>query len=187
MGLAVANRLRKQGFKVLLTRSSDKTVSIEQRIQSIVRKQPVDLFLSLHANSTGNKNVSGIETFCLHPSLFYQGTKNDKIVSILHKNRNYLYKLGITFADCLQKNIVQFAKKMNPSIVDRGVKYSVTRMLLGVNMPGALLEVGFISNKNEAKLLAKSDYQAFLVKGICKGVCSYFKELKKKYNIFLII
>ena len=54
-------------------------------------------------------------------------------------------------------------------------------MLVGASMPNILVEVGFISNKSEAKLLNKSGYRKQMAKGIYDGISQYIKYYEQKY------
>jgi N-acetylmuramoyl-L-alanine amidase len=59
-------------------------------------------------------------------------------------------------------------------VVDRKVKFSVTQLLLGAQMPSVLVEVGFLSNPKEAQLLKSAQYQNVLAQGIVDGIMSAF-------------
>jgi len=76
-----------------------------------------------------------------------------------------------------KKTLYAMCKKQNLSVVDRSVKYAVAQMLLGIDIPGALIEVGFLTNKKEARLLGNSNYQKILARGIVRGIVLYFKTM----------
>ncbi|MGE0206925.1 MAG: N-acetylmuramoyl-L-alanine amidase, partial [Candidatus Babeliales bacterium] len=63
-------------------------------------------------------------------------------------------------------------------VVNRKVKQSIAQVLLGADMPSALIEMGFLSNPLETQLLAKADYQYLLAQGICNGIDSYCKTVR---------
>lgn len=63
-------------------------------------------------------------------------------------------------------------------MVDRNVKFGVSQVLLGAQMPSALIELGFLSNSKEATLLSDKRYQSELVHGIYNGIVSYFDAVK---------
>lgn len=58
------------------------------------------------------------------------------------------------------------------------MKSAVTQVLLGVTIPAALIEVGFLTNKYEAALLNTEEYRFLLADGIVSAVCSYLKSIK---------
>jgi N-acetylmuramoyl-L-alanine amidase len=181
IGLKLARFLRSQGFCVVMTRISDCTLPIEQRIQVLNKKKHADLFISIHANSSGDNNVSGIETFCLSPSLFRSrvGCLNKKYQQIIKDRRACQYKSGHLLADLVHNSLIQSVQRVNPMVIDRKVKYAIPRMLLGANVPGILVEVGFISHKQEAKLLLQNNYRQLLAQGMCRGIAAYFKRFEK--------
>jgi len=160
-----------------MTRTADITVPLEARIKGIRRVANADLFISIHANSASNKNASGIETFCLKPSLFCaSGFTDARYRCVANKYRLSQYEKSKLLADLLQKNTIAHAKKMNHSVADRGTKYAVARMLLGADLPGALIEVGFLTHNKEGALLQNTNYQAALAQGIGNSVVDYFKK-----------
>ena len=171
----MARLLRARGFRVFLTRTRDATVSIEKRIAKVNRCCSADLLVSVHANSAPN-SACGVETFCSKPSLFFRevsmlNAKHQKIVSQYNLN---LYKKGASLAQLLQEHVLSSVHNMNSRVVDRGVKHAVPRLLLGTEIPGALIEVGFLSNRTEAVLLKDPNYQFAIAKGVCGAIAAYF-------------
>ena len=179
IGLEVAALLRAGGFQVLLTRDVDKTVSLEQRVNMANAYRCADVLVSIHANSAQVNTASGIETFCLRPSLFNHRVSMCPVQhrSIITDKLTAQYAYGKRLAESLQKNIVRVVQKKNISVVDRSVKYAVAQMLLGIDIPGALIEVGFLTNKKEARLLGNIHYQKILARGIVRGIVLYFKRM----------
>ena len=72
-------------------------------------------------------------------------------------------------------------KKELPKTRIRGIKQAGFYVLVGASMPNILVEVGFISNKSEAKLLNKSSYRKQMAKGIYDGISQYIKYYEQKY------
>jgi N-acetylmuramoyl-L-alanine amidase len=72
----------------------------------------------------------------------------------------------------VKKEVVRTHK----AFVDRSVKPTVSQLLLGTNKPAALIELGFVSNTDEARLLVDTAYQRSLAQGICTGIMSYFEQ-----------
>lgn len=172
IGKQVALLLKKKGYDVNLTRNTDITVPLDMRT-SRSNKMNADLFLSIHSNGSSTTGAQGIETFwgsvsrlakkkTLHNHMFDKLQQRDKASEFL--------------AQQLHKNIVASASEFYQPI-DRKVKESVFQVLIGTEMPAALIEVGFISNQKEAVFLSDPVYQKALAHGICKGVEEYFKGL----------
>jgi len=178
IGQKLATLLKKNGFSVIMTRSCDTSVPLEKRIEAINQKIKADLLISIHANSAASCRASGIETFCLRPSLFTtaQRVHDSKCRIVINKCREIQYKKSEHLAKLIQNITVAAAKKVNPAVISRGVKFAVARMLLGIDFPGALIEVGFVTHEQEASLLKTDAYQSVIARGICTGILSYFKN-----------
>lgn len=140
--LAVGELLKKQGFEVVYTRTSDVFVNLNERCR-IANAKDADLFISVHVNSATNTDAKGTETLCY--------SKNG-------------------FADVIQKSLVS-ALKTN----DRGVKERKDLAVLnGTKMTAVLLELGFLSNADEAKMFKKESFYSTVANAVVKSVCSYF-------------
>lgn len=177
VGMQVADLLKKKGFNVQLTRSGDYSVALDERTTLANKINDAQLLVSIHANFSPNEAASGIETFCLTSNLFKSCYQND--ISFKKLAREYMHDLNkksILLAHAVQQNTVQTIKKKH-NVLDRSVKYSVSQMLVGPNIPSALIEIGFVSNKQEASLLNDTDYQLLIAQGISKGILSYVAAL----------
>lgn len=177
VGLEVAQLLNQKGYKAGVTRDTDIDVSLDQRTK--LANNNADLFLSIHANSSSNKNTKGIETYCLDYELFTPGfstlnSKNKSYVAYLEKDRCQRSNI---LAHCVHKNTIETVVKSNNNI-DRKVRPAVSQVLLGTDMPAVLIEIGFLSNEIEATLLSDKRYQHLLAQGICNGIISYFNAVK---------
>ena len=175
IGKQVAHLLRSNGCSVMLTRESDATVAVDQRTY-LANRHNADLFISIHANSMSNKNASGIETYWAGKHLFKKqhGNLDSDTTSLVATFCQFKDKASRELAQHLQTNSVLSAQSMH-NAADRKVRESVVQVLLGTDMPAALIEVGFLSNEIEASLLAQPAYQKLLANGITKGITSYLK------------
>ena len=79
-----------------------------------------------------------------------------------------------SLAQCIHEHTLQEAKKMH-AVVDRKVKQSVAQVLLGPEMPAVIIEMGYLSNPYETKLLATQHYQHAIAQGIAEGIISFLK------------
>ncbi|WP_243727793.1 N-acetylmuramoyl-L-alanine amidase family protein [Halanaerobium saccharolyticum] len=144
----IARLLADKKHKVLLTRSSDKFLSLQQRVKFANNKN-ADLFVSIHANSFNNSQTGGVETY-------YNQSSN---------NQNRL--LAEKIHDKLGRNL---------GIFDRGIKESNFYVIKYTNMPSALIEVAFLSNPLEEKLLKSQDFQHKAAALIVDGILDYLEE-----------
>ena len=87
-------------------------------------------------------------------------------------------KLSNLLASKIHNAVIQMAQKNRgkDAVIDRKIKHSVSQVLLGSTIPTVLIELGFISNKQDAFWLNKPDYQYALVEGIYRGIKKYFNE-----------
>ena len=103
----------------------------------------------------------------------YQQANKDTI-GILQEIDSVVFEQSMQLAQAVHKNVLETAKIKNTSVVDRKVKHKVAQLLLGSEMPSILVELGFLTNQEEALLLQKSSYQKDLALGICEGVDAFF-------------
>lgn len=175
VGLKVAQLLQHEGFPVFLTRTADESVELDERTTFANTCKQALLMVSIHANSAPNSNSRGIETFCIADNLFksYTSVHNEHLNSYLQD----LNQQSALLAHVLHDHVVVSAKKKQNDVVDRKVKHSVSQVLIGSTMPSALIEIGFLSNKEEAQLLRDQSYQQMLAHGICSGICAYLHQI----------
>lgn len=171
VGSRIATLLKQSGCEVYLTRYGDYFVALDNRTAD-ANKKKVDLFLSIHANA-GASNAVGIETYCLDSALFKGYLKHDECLQKILARRDFL---NYSFAQSVHAAALEAAKKVY-KVTDRKVKRTVSQVLLGTDLmiPSALIEIGFLSNHDETKLLMNKNYQAILAQGIAKGVLHYLK------------
>jgi N-acetylmuramoyl-L-alanine amidase len=169
--LALAKQLRselvKLGYEVHLTRATDKAVSLSGR-PAVAKRLQADLFISLHANYVETTSVAGIETFRLCPkgtTSTYGNNTNGKT-----RTGNACDRRNTRLAYEIQKALVDAA-----NATDRGVKQAAFAVLRDAPCPAVLVEVGYMSNGREEKLLANATYRAKLAQGIAKGVAAYHR------------
>lgn len=169
--------LERAGYKVYLTRNDDSFVPLMDRA-AYANRHHADLFISLHLNSARNPQAYGVETFAYTP-VGQPSTARGQILAVDRKthigNQTDVWNafLGYNF----QRNLV---RKLN--LKDRGVKRARFTVLEAVKSPGVLIEMGFLSNPDEAKLLNKQGYRQQLAEVIAQSVLVYGKELKRFKN-----
>ncbi len=179
--------LRKQGYEVIMTRANDTFISLQKRTE-IASSKKADLFISIHANSSPSKSARGIEVFSSR-SLSY----TDKHEKQRQKNHNLIFKnfkmkksdknVGKIIADLMYQHkqsdsdilaeTIEYSMQKQMKAKSRGVKKSKFFVLRNNLMPAVLVEVGFLSNYREEKLLKDSSYRQKAAQAIASGVKNY--------------
>lgn len=174
IGTKVATVLRKVGCEVFLTRNDDYFVALDDRTTQ-ANKKKVDLFLSIHANAGLSTSACGIETYWLDSKLLKK--KSVSCDNSLQKLTTFHDTSCYSLAQNVHEYTLSSAKKIY-NVNDRKVKASVTQVLLGTDLiiPSALIEVGFLSNQQETKMLIDNKYQMALAEGISNGIMQYFHQ-----------
>jgi N-acetylmuramoyl-L-alanine amidase len=193
---------KKPDYEVFLTRDRDIFVPLEERT-SIAISKSADLFVSIHVNASRRKTLKGIETYFLNWTNNEEAQKvaarenqiSLKQIKKIQKKRNELdFILGdlkrgikrdesIKLANFVQQAMVIELDKRYRHIVDLGVKWAPFYVLFGAEMPSVLVEVSFISNPLEGKLLRKSKYRNDLAKSIASGINKYISVTNKEQKI----
>lgn len=154
-------RKNKPGIKLILTRTDDTFVSLDERCQ-IANRNRADLFLSIHINfAQNNRLLSGTETFHANK----KGAKS--IVQASHLERNS--DKSELLAWLLQKSYYESGRP-----ADRGARASNLYVLLNTEMPAALTEVGFLSNVSDAAYLQSERGQKQIALDIYNALNEYY-------------
>ena len=189
IALYLEKLLKGAGIPTYLTRSKDEFVYLENRTNFANQKNGF-VFVSLHANSVLNHRPSakGIETFVLsskyigasardvadrenrasraHPEV---DTDLALIIADLEESANIKYSLD--FAEIVQKKLVNHLK-----LEDRGVKQAPFVVLKGANMVAVLIEVAFISNPKEEKLLKNKEFKQKSAQALFEAIKYYIEN-----------
>lgn len=184
--------LKQRGYKVYLTRTSDRFIKVKNRT-ILANKKKADIFLSIHANAAHKsriKEARGIETFFLSPArserakrVAAKENKSDIRTMSSSTKRAFLESLNrprITASQKLaidvQRNILFTSRSVYKDVLDGGVREGPFWVLVGAQMPSILVELGYISHPVEGKRLYNTKYQKKLALGIANGVDSYFAK-----------
>lgn len=177
-------------YEVILTRSSDVFIPLNERA-AIANKKDADLFVSIHTNASTNGQARGIETFILNWTDDEESMKvaaRENAIS-LKKMKQVQNELGLILASLereskrdesiklaghIQKALVSNITFYDSMLYNRGVKQALFYVLVGAKMPSALVEVAFISNPEEEKLLTAESYRQKLAYSIVSGINAYF-------------
>jgi N-acetylmuramoyl-L-alanine amidase len=179
------NALLVQAFpdkKILLTRSEDVYLTLEQRAELAnditLGQHEAILFLSIHANASFNTAARGYEVWVLpdeyRRELIDSSTLNEEhrsIAPILNVLLEEEYSIeSITLARSV---LDSFDREIGELSVNRGIREESWFVVRKAKMPSILIELGFVTNTEEAGLLAQEAYLQKLAQGIYTGVLRF--------------
>jgi N-acetylmuramoyl-L-alanine amidase len=183
----LAARLREHQLHVVLTRTDDTFVPLEERT-AIANDARADLFVSIHANASRDAKVRGIETFFLSLSASddYAGQVAQRenlafrtaTAPAQHNNDALIAIIGDLITTEHMEESNEFARLAQAELagdaeIARGVKQAHFVVLEGVQMPAALVEIGFLTNRAEEKLLRSSDERDRIVSALVRAALEF--------------
>ena len=173
IALRLGRELKKNGYKVSYTRTSDRFIELDDRSKA-ANAGKADMFLSIHCNAA-SPSVSGLETFALTPR-WMPSTSTAKVSRSDAK--------GYNGNDCDEWNqllayYIQDSLLRTTASEDRGVKRARFAVLRDAKMPAALIECGFISNNSDCAKLLSPSYRQRLAQGIAQAVIRYHNTLRR--------
>lgn len=184
----LAARLREQGLRVVLTREQDVPVALQERTR-IANDAGGDLFVSIHANAAPSRLARGMETF------FLSLDASDETARSVALRENEAFGSGVSAAPAGDDPVAailgdlahtehlvesdEFARLTHGRLAavdptpSRGVKQAPFVVLMGVRMPAALVEIGFITNPREAAGLASPSRRAEIASALAEAVLEF--------------
>ena len=193
--LAVARRARtaiegRLGLRVLLTREEDNRADSDARA-AIANNNKADLFISLHANASPRASTRGAQVMYLGLDRFGEaarqryesqrealpvyggGTREIALVQWELAQASHVYE------STALANIVEKRLRDSAGISAVTVQKGPLRALAGANMPAALIEMGYLSNPEEERLLASGDFQNSIAQSLVEAVISFRDYLER--------
>lgn len=169
-------RLLKMGFKVVMTRTDNRFLSLKERV-NIANRYNNAIFLSIHFNavSKGASQARGIETFTLSPigvAHYGRGLKSSDFDA---RRGNYQDGANIALATTIHWGTIQKLKKRGMRVPDRGIRRARYTVLTGLKHPGILFEGGFLSHPTERRLIHSKAYQTTLADAMASAIKIYHK------------
>ena len=164
----VKAKLEAEGYQVVTTRTSDTYVDLIDRSRAANASES-DIFVSIHINASGSSAAQGIETYYYQPYAEYPS----RINATYHANPTRL-SMSDTLANAIQSSLINATGAQN-----QGVKRQTFAVLRETTAPAVLLELGFLSNPQEAARLNTSAYQETLANAIVAGIKSYYEKESK--------
>jgi len=194
--LDVASRLGRRlesehGLKVIQTRETDEYLSLRERAE-LTNASEADLFVSIHVNYFPSEPVYALETF-------YFGAEADgsalRLAELENQNSDYsvaefnrmIGSLGNQvklqesrrLARAVQSSLLRNTRMLNEEVDDWGIKSAPFVVLIGVDAPSILAEIGVISNEDEEARLATPEYREQLALFLEEGVVNYLRSLNR--------
>lgn len=191
--LEIAQKLRPKlqhllNCEVILTRNDDTFLTLEERT-AIANTEQADLFISLHLNAHQSADSKGLETYFLNLSTnaeamrvaamenatsTHQISDLEGILSDILKNSKI--DESSRLAELVHSTMLTgLSGKKFGEIKNLGVKQAPFYVLIGAQMPSILIEIAFISNKEEADNLKNAHYLDSVASEIANGVSAYVK------------
>lgn len=143
----VARLLEQQGVQVVMTRTDDREIDLEPRVQ-IAERARANLFVSIHANaiSLDRPDVNGIETY-------------------------YASEAGARLGRVIHDSMVR-----NTGLNDRGLRSARFYVIRNTSMPAVLLETGFVTGSQDAAFLRSAQGQQQMAFAIAQGILQYIQQ-----------
>ena len=156
------------GYKVEMTRTTDRSVSLEDRV-SFANRFHDAVFVSIHFNWSGA--AEGLESYALAPAGVPSNAANESHVSsadVRVCSGNSQDEHNIDLAAAVHATVLS-----RLSMFDRGVKHARFHVLRNVRIPGVLIECGFLSNSAEGRRIATAQFRQEVAAGIAQGIQNY--------------
>ena len=193
VGLELAKVLNSRGFRVVMTRQTDVYLTLQERTD-IANAQNADLFVSVHVNALPSKrSMTGFEIY-----IMALPTDKDAMELAKVENREYVEGKGMDVAnvdrrtemllkilgDMQQNNKISestdFAAVLyNAGVINglpmRRIAQAPFFVLRGAGMPAVLLEIGFLTNAEEAQMLVNPVYQQKIANAMAAGIVNYLR------------
>jgi N-acetylmuramoyl-L-alanine amidase len=185
-------------YRVTYTRSDDTFVTLGDRV-AVARNEHADLFISIHANSFPGSAIRGAIVYTVSDEasdkmaaeladaenrsdalagIDVDAQDSDQVITILADlTRRETRNFGVTFAQALVKNMQD--KTLMFKIPHKEASFKV---LEAPDVPSALIELGYLTNAADEKLLKSADWQARTATGILGAVDAYFKPRVEAAN-----
>ncbi len=176
--------------EVVYTRKDDRHVSLEERT-AIANGANADLFISIHANSSENRDARGVETYSLSLTASPESTElatreNALAQSSLHDLPELIRKItrdqkiveSKQLAVDIQSALSQKLQLVSRRETNRGVKQAPFVVLIGASMPAVLSEISFVNNASDENLLLESGQRQRVAEGLYRGIATYLDRLQ---------
>jgi N-acetylmuramoyl-L-alanine amidase len=182
IALRVEKYLRKDNFRIHLTRDDDTFIPLKRRAVFANEKE-ADLFISIHCNASKNKGAQGVRTYIYDriassKEAAEAAKLENKNAGTLEMLLNDLRKGAFEYLSIEAAGNVQHCLVKNLKLKWEPTERAPFYVLANTSMPSVLVEAAFISNPLEEKKLDDDEFQEKIAKGIADGIMDYFSKLK---------
>jgi N-acetylmuramoyl-L-alanine amidase len=165
--------LEAAGIRVKLTRERDLFLSLQERC-NLAAKAGAGLFVSIHADAASNPAAHGVGVFVL-TAAGCSSTGDSRGKGDLGAGKGNAYDAANSVLGfSIQSNLVKKSGR-----ADRGVRRARFYVIKNVACPAALVECGFVSNKEEESLMIQADYREAVARGISNGIIGYMTQVNR--------
>lgn len=183
--------LEDKGVKVVMTRSRDEFITLQERTQ-IASRSKADLFVSIHANSNPNRSVRGMEVYCARELSHRdqredQRQKNTRLLLNRMSMKKNVPALDNIIADMLYTHKQSESGLLSMSVArdaagtikipNRGGKTAGFFVLRNTLIPAILIEVGYLTNTEEERFLSKGESRQRIAEAIALSILNYGNRL----------
>ncbi len=191
MALSLGQVLKKRGYRVLYTRTTDDFIPLPERTD-MANSKKADLFISVHCNASTDPTVHGLETYSLNlartadagrVAARENSASDNKNISDLQMiltalMLNSKVKESLDLARNVQGESLSALRGQWP-VSDHGNREAPFYVLMGAKMPSVLVEIGYITNQTESARFKSDDYLRRLADGIANGVDEYRQQIER--------
>ena len=186
----VGAKLKAKGFNIIYTRTTDVFIPLEQRT-AMANVKKADLFISIHCNASRSTKANGLETYSLNLA------KSKDAVRIAARENavdpRSISDLQFILTDLMVNSKIKESRDLATDVQtstltrvrrkwklrSKGTREAPFYVLMGAKMPSVLVELGYITNRTEAKRLKTDAYLEYLANGIVDGVMAYKSKIER--------
>lgn len=188
VSIELSKLLQQDSFaKVRLTRTRDEFIPLIDRT-GIANESGADIFVSLHANASPSKKLTGLEVYYLdnsndkasralaareNESIRFEGPEADLQYMLSDLIQNVKLEDSILLANFIRRSIVSAVSAAGYRVKDLGVKKAPFYVLVGAHMPCVLVEMSFIDNPEDGRNLSSREYRKSMASGLNSGIRGY--------------
>ncbi|MEF3695555.1 N-acetylmuramoyl-L-alanine amidase, partial [Desulfolutivibrio sp.] len=185
----LGKKLQEHGFQVLYTRTRDVFIPLEERT-AMANAKKADLFVSIHCNAHGDAKSTGLEIYSLNLA-----STEDAVRVAARENAvsaKTISDLQLILTDLMLNTKMKESRDLAKTVQDkavgavsrwktrnRGTHEAPFYVLMGARMPAVLVEMGYITNPDDAKRLASDKYLETLAQGMVNGLVAYKQRIER--------